>query len=218
MASSSPVIMVIVSEAERPGGGERRPRSDGVANRERLLSAAAVAVRRDGYKIPLATIAADAGVGVGTLYRHYASREALLAALICRSFQWVLDAARAAADSESTAIESLKRFLDQTIEHGAELVLPMHGGPSPLDEDALVLRSKVHSTVEAIVRRGRTDGTVRADITALDIILFGALIVQPLPTSLNWERIARRQAAIFLDGLAVRTATTLPRVSRDPIA
>jgi len=80
---------------------DARPlRSDAVANRERVLAAAAIAVRRDGEKVPMATIADKAGVGIGTLYRHYPSRPALLAALSRRSYGLVLDLA---APSESGA-------------------------------------------------------------------------------------------------------------------
>ena len=49
----------------------RQPRSDAAANRERILAAATIAVRRDGERVPMATIADQAGVGIGTLYRHY---------------------------------------------------------------------------------------------------------------------------------------------------
>ena len=68
-------------------------RSDAAANRDRLLAAATVAVRRDGEKVPMATVAARAGVGVGTLYRHYPTREALLSALATQSYELVLSAA-----------------------------------------------------------------------------------------------------------------------------
>lgn len=202
--------MVSVPGAERRAGGKRRPRSDGVANRERLLAAAAVAIRREGAAVPLSTIAAEAGVGVGTLYRHYPSREALLAALTRSSFRLVLAAARRAADGNETAIDSLRRFLDQTIKHGAELVLPMHGGPVLPDQDILALRGEVRDALNKILQRGQDDGTIRSDLTALDIIMFGAMIAQPLPTATNWKRVAQRQAAIFLEGAAVLTAPPLP--------
>ena len=57
--------------------GLRSLRSDAAANRERILAAATIAVRRDGERVPMATIADEAGVGVGTLYRHYPTRSAL---------------------------------------------------------------------------------------------------------------------------------------------
>jgi AcrR family transcriptional regulator len=166
-----------------------------------LLAAAAKAVRREGAGVPLATIAADAGVGVGTLYRRYPSREALLTALTHRSFQLVLGAAHRAADSGDTAIECLRGFIDETIEHGGDLVLPMHGGPVLPDPDTIALRTEVRDTLGRVLQRGLEDGTIRSDVTAFDIIVFGALLAQPLPHVPDWKHTARRQAAIYLDGL-----------------
>jgi AcrR family transcriptional regulator len=166
-----------VGESEGTAFGKssepRELRRDAAANRDRVLTAAAAAVRREGAGVPLATIAAEAGVGVGTLYRRYPSREALLAALTRRSFRLVLDAAHRAADSNHSAIECLRNFIDQTVDHGADLVLPMHGGPVPLDQETIALRTEVHDSLEQILRRGRQDGTIRSDVTALDIIVFG---------------------------------------------
>jgi len=204
--------MVFVVKVERTATGRRRPRSDGVANQERLLASAAVAIRREGAGVPMSTIAADAGVGVGTLYRHYPSRETLLAALTHRSFRMVLGAAQRAAAADKSAIECIRRFLDEIIQHGAELVLPALGGPVPVDPATLVLRAEVHDTLDKILRHGRHDGTTRPDLTSFDIIMFGAMIAQPLPTATHWKRTARRQAAIFLDGLA--TLTAAPPLSR----
>ena len=139
------------------------------------------------------------------------SREALLAALTHRSFQRVLEAARLAADSDGTAVDALRSFIDQTIDHGAELVLPLHGGPVPLDPGTQALRTEVHATIEQILSRGRQDGSVRPDVFAFDIVLFGALLAQPLPQVPDWKLMARRQAGIYLDGLAGTASTPLPR-------
>jgi AcrR family transcriptional regulator len=168
------------------------------------LAAAAAAIRREGTGVPIATIAADAGVGIGTLYRRYPSREDLLAALTLRSFRLVLDAAQSAAESTDLGIDALRGFIEQTIEHGPELVLPMHGGPVPLNEDTVALRSEVHATIEKVLRRGRQDGTIRTDVTAFDVIVFGALLAQPLPHVADWRSTAQRQAKIYFDGLATK--------------
>jgi AcrR family transcriptional regulator len=215
VSGSRAAIIRSVGEPWRTVGtksfGQRELRRDAAENRDRVLAAAAAAVRREGAGVPLATIAADAGVGVGTLYRRYPSREALLTALTLRSFRLVLDAAQNAANSTGRGIDALRSFIDQTIEHGPELVLPMHGGPVPLDEDTVALRSEVHATLEKVLRRGRRDGSIRAGVTAFDIIVFGALLAQPLPHVLDWRSAARRQARIYLDGLASEAPTPLPR-------
>jgi AcrR family transcriptional regulator len=150
----------------------------------------------------MATIAELAGVGVGTLYRHFASREVLLAALTHQSFGLVLAAAQRAASTDKSAIECIRLFLDETIKHGSELVLPMHGGPVPVERATLELRTKVHDTLGEILRRGHQDRSIRPLITPLDLIVFGAMMAQPLPTATNWRRTAQRQSDIFLKGIS----------------
>jgi AcrR family transcriptional regulator len=202
---------------ETTSSGRRELRRDAAANRDRVLAAAAAAIRREGTGVPIATIAADAGVGVGTLYRRYPSREDLLAALTLRSFRLVLDSAQSAADCTDLGIDALRGFIEQTIEHGPELVLPMHGGPIPLDEDTVALRSQVHATIEKVLCRGRQDGTIRDDVTAFDIIVFGALLAQPLPHVPDWGSAARRQAKIYFDGLATRSTPDRSTTRADPM-
>ena len=190
--------------------GSRALRRDAAANRDRVLTAATAAVKREGDKVPLATIAEDAGVGVGTLYRRFPTRADLLTAVADLSYRLVLEHARGAADSEEPAITSLGVFLDQVISDRDDLVLPMHGGPVALDQDTVALRTGISDTLEKVLHRGRRDGTVREDVTGVDIIIIGALLSRPLPHAPDWERTARRQARVYLDGLAMTAATPLP--------
>jgi AcrR family transcriptional regulator len=185
--------------AQRAGPRLRR---DAAANRERILAAATVAVRRDGEKVPMATIAEEAGVGIGTLYRHYPTRLALLAALTLSSFNLVLDHARAAAHSDESAPTALAQFLEQTIAARNQFVLPLHGGPVIRDERIVALQAEIRTLLEQVLARGRRDGTLRPDATANDIILTGAMLAQPLPHVTDWDRLACRQARIFVAGLA----------------
>src|SRR5580692_9717839 len=127
----TPAMSELPTKARRAA---RRPRSDAAANRERILAAATIAVRRDGETVPMARIADEAGVGIGTLYRHYPTRPALLAALTVRSFQLVLQHARAAALSDVPAPAALEHFFAQTIAARNEFILPLHGGPVIDDE------------------------------------------------------------------------------------
>ena len=180
-----------------------RLRSDAAANRERILAAATIAVRRDGETVPMATIADEAGVGVGTLYRHYPTRPALLTALTLRSFQLVLRHARDAALSDAPAPEALAEFFEHTITARDELVLPMHGGPVIRDGKIVALQAEIRDLLEQVLARGRRDGTVRPDATPIDIIITGAMLAQPLPHAEHWDQLARRQATIFVAGLAV---------------
>jgi AcrR family transcriptional regulator len=188
----------------------RTQRSDAAANRERVLAAAARAIKREGEKVPMASIAHDAGVGVGTVYRHFPARADLLAALERRSYEIVLDTARAAAASRRPAIGALELFFERTIRSRRELILPLHGGPVSLDAPTVAVRTEISDLIDAVLARGRLDGTIRSDATAVDVIVAGALLAQPLPHVANWDELARRQARIALDGLAAPGAHPLP--------
>jgi AcrR family transcriptional regulator len=185
-------------------------RSDAAANRGRLLAAATAAVKQDGEKAPMATVAAGAGVGVGTLYRHFPTREALLAALVTQSYEIVLSAARRAAMRSEPALTSLRAFLDEVIRRRDELILPLHGGPVTLDPGTVALRDSISQAIDQVLARGRAEGAVGPQITSGDIIIMGALLAQPLPHVPDWEQTARRAARIYLAGLAPASARDLP--------
>jgi AcrR family transcriptional regulator len=195
-----------VTKAQSNEGVRRRElRRDAADNRDRVLAAAAAAVRREGIAVPMATVAADAGVGVGTVYRHFPSREALLGALTHRSFQLVLDAAGKAAETDWSGIEAVRGFLDQTIEHGPDLVLPLHGGPLLTDQDTIAIQTEVRRKLGSLLRRGQDDGTIRRDVRAADLVIFGALMAQQLPHIPDWNRAAQRLVDIYIAGLAPTT-------------
>jgi AcrR family transcriptional regulator len=206
-------MMGLVAErsAARGRGGERRRlRSDAAANQERVLAAAVTAVLREGRQVPMATIAADAGVGIGTLYRRYPSREALLSALTLRAFRLVLACAEEAANRDEPALAALSSFLDDVISRRDDLVLPLHGGPVPVDPETVATRSRVHQVLGRLLDRGRRDGSIRADAGTRDIIVLGAMLAQQLPNYPDWDHASQRLKAIFLDGLASRRAAALP--------
>lgn len=184
---------------------KRDLRRDAADNRDRVLAAAAAAVRREGTAVPMATIAADSGVGVGTVYRHFPSREALLGALTYRSFQLVLDAAGRAAEANGSGIEAARCFLDQTSANGPDLVLPLHGGPLAVDQETAAIQVEVHRALGFLLRRGQQDGTIRSDVRTADLVLFGALIAQQLPHVADWNRAAQRLIDIYIAGMAPTT-------------
>jgi hypothetical protein len=124
----------------------------------------------------------------------------------------VLEHAREAAESDEPALGSIARFFERTISRRADLILPLHGAPVSRDPGVAALRTEVRETLEEVLRRGRTDGTVRADVTAADIIITGAQLAQPLANAPDWDQIARRQAAIYLGGLSPTTLPPLPEM------
>ena len=182
-------------------------RSDAVRNHQALIRAATAAVHREGLGVPMATIAADAGVGIGTLYRHFPTREDLLGYLTHASFEQVLANVTAAENRGATGADALGRFIEAAISQRDELVLPLHGGPPPASESTIGVREHIHRIIQRIIDRGRADGSITRDVTPRDIVVFGSMLAQPGPPLPDWDATCRRLLATFLAGLG--TAQTV---------
>ena len=154
--------------------------------------------------MPMATIAADAGVGIGTLYRHFPTRDDLLSALTHRSFEQVLANVRTAENDGTTGSDALRRFIEAAIAQRNELVLPLHGGPPVTVPETLEVRDQVHRAVQRIIERGRTDGTISRDVSPRDVVAFGAMLAQPRQPDPEWDATCRRLVATYLNGLRAR--------------
>jgi AcrR family transcriptional regulator len=178
-----------------------RKRRDAELNRERVLAAAVTAVFRDGPRVPLATVAAEAGVGIATLYRSFATRDALLDALAQRAFSVLLESAQLAELSLATGRECVGQFLDGALAHRGELVLPLHVGELVLSEQTVLARRQLHRVLQKLLKRGHADGTIRPDAGVADVILFGAMLTQRQPEAGDMLRTSRRIKDIYLDGL-----------------
>ncbi len=190
--------------AHDPAPGPQRPlRSDAAANAERVLAAALRAGLNEGRHVPLAQIAAEAGVGVGTLYRRYPNREALLEALQIRAYGILADVAEHALATAATGIEAVEQFLVASFAVRDQLVLPMHGAPWTAGEESARGRMRVRNLVTEIGGRGQQDGTIRPDVTAWTVVQFGAMLAQPLPAGPIEEENAAEQRRIFLRGISV---------------
>jgi AcrR family transcriptional regulator len=196
-----------------PESAARQPRKDALRNRERVLDAATELVRRDGESVPMARIAASAGVGVGTVYRHFSTREELLGELVYRSFGLAVKNSRAAAEHPGTALEGIRQFFLATLRDRERFVLPLHGGPPVFTAATRELQAEVRTILRGLIERGQDAGELRADLTPEDLILATSLLSRPLPglaPSLvsrsrqrtdSWDRIARRQIDLMIEGL-----------------
>ena len=120
----------------------------------------------------MSTIAEDAGVGVGTLYRHFPTREELLNHLTHRSFEMVLANARSAESVASTGNDALRQFIEAGSRCGiarpsAARRSSGNGASHPR------LRDQVHRTIQRLIDRGRLDGTIKTDVSPRDIVAPG---------------------------------------------
>ena len=182
----------------------RKLRKDAEQNAERVIAAAIRAGLAEGRSVPMAQIAADAGVGIGTLYRRYPNREALLEAMAVRAYRLILAEAEDALASGETGLDAVGRFLRQAFVHRDELVLPLHGAPMAAGAESAVLRRRMQQTMGAIVGRGHHDGTVRRDVDAGTVVRFGAMLAQTMSNVPDWEAAAAEQREVFLRGIATQ--------------
>lgn len=180
----------------------KRLRRDAVENAERVMAAAVRAGLGEGKNIPLAQIAADAGVGVGTLYRRYPNRAALMEALEARAYRLLIAEAQDALAAGESGVDSIDRFLRQTFVHRDQLVLPLHGAPLTEGTESARLRDQLKSTMAAIVERGHADGTLRPEVTGWTIVRFGAMLAQPMSTVRGWAESAAEQRSVFIRGIS----------------
>jgi AcrR family transcriptional regulator len=182
----------------------RRTRKDALQNRDRVLDAATALVRSDGEKVPMAKIAEHAGVGVGTVYRHFATREDLLGALVHRSFGLAVENAAAAAAHPGSALEGVRLFLLATLRDRERFVLPLHGGPVIFTPAIRQRQADVRSALRILLERGQAAGELRADLSPEDLIVASSLLSRPLPGIGDWDALARRQIDLLITGLAPR--------------
>ncbi len=194
-------------------------RSDAVRNRARVLDAARELFGRDGLDAQMDEIAASAGVGVGTVYRHFATKDALLEALADDYFVGQQENATRALQIEDPW-EGFVTF----VRRGAELTaasraLAQISADRPeLMEQAAEAANREHGffgTVERVIARAQEAGELRRDFELSDIpsimCSVGALAISPKSTS-NWRRIL----AFVLDGLHGEGEGDLPPATQVP--
>jgi AcrR family transcriptional regulator len=180
----------------------RKLRKDAAENAERVIAAAIRSGLAEGRAVPLAQIAAEAGVGVGTLYRRYPNREALLEAMAVRAYGLILAEAEGALAAGGSGLDAVEQFLRRTFVHRDEFVLPLHGAPMTEETESARLRRQLQRVMAAIVERGHADGSLRRDVGAGTVVRFGAMLAHPLSNVADWEAAAEEQRAVFLRGIA----------------
>ena len=179
----------------------RRPRSDAQRNRERILETAKDAFTRSGAGASLDDIARDAGVGPGTLYRHFPSRQDLLEA-VYRTEMEKLAAAQQKFAEELPPIEALRAWLLLFVDYIAakQLIAPalnaLVGDPKKVFEASY---ARIWEAIRALVKRAIISGDIRKDLDPIDLLR--ALIgVANVATSPDWQQSARRLVDILITG------------------
>jgi AcrR family transcriptional regulator len=188
---------------------EERPlRADAARNRERVLTAAAELFAARGLEATLDDIAAHAGLGVGTVYRRFPNRDALVEALFEQRLDAIVAIAEdAAAEPDSwTALCSLLERLCEVIvtDRGLHEVFVCRQGA----DDSTVVRQRMTPIVTAVFDRARAEGHLRADALPTDVPLILHMVAATAEYAGQVRPdLWRRYLALLLDGLrAVRPA------------
>jgi AcrR family transcriptional regulator len=186
---------------KRSQPAQRKPRMDALRNRERILEVAKGAFTRHGADASLDDIAKQAGVGAGTLYRHFPTRDALIEAVYRSEVEKLAAAADGFADAMSP-VEALRAWLLLFVDYIAakHIIAPalnsLAGGPSRLYEGS---RSLVQGAIDELVKRAKKSGDVRRDIDASDL-LRAVIGVSYVGSGGDWQQSARRLVDILIAG------------------
>ena len=184
-----------------PQPAQRKPRTDALRNRERILEVAKAAFTRHGAATSLDDIAKQAGVGAGTLYRHFPTRDALIEAVYRSEVEKLAAAAHGFAAAMSP-VEALRAWLLLFVDCIAakHIIAPslngVAGGPSRLYEGS---RSLVQGAIEELVKRAKKSGDLRKDIDASDL-LRAVIGVSYVGSGGDWQQSARRLVDILIAG------------------
>ena len=184
-----------------PSAIVRKPRADAQRNRNRILKVARLAFTEHGVEATLDDIARQAGIGSGTLYRHFPTRDLLIEA-VYRNEVEKLTAAGQRLASTKAPLEALRTWMFLFIDHVADkrLILPamdtIAGGSTRLFEGA---RSIIHGAFYTLVQRAIDSGDLHTDTKPDDFVraLIGVFHTMAMP---GWESSARRTVGILIAG------------------
>ena len=182
---------------------DARPlRADARRNRDKLLAAATEAFAAEGPDVALETVAARAGVGVGTLYRHFPNREALMVA----TYQHEVDALCAAAEDllrSYPADEALRAWIERFAAYAATKRGMGEALLSALASDSTMYaatRERLLDALRLLLDAGSASGTLRADIAPEDVMrVIGS--IWNVPSGPQWRETIGNMLKLVIDGL-----------------
>jgi AcrR family transcriptional regulator len=188
-------------------------RSDARRNRERLVASAREIFAREGVEASVEEITHHAGLGMGTLYRHFPTKEELIDAVLEDSFAELIDLAERCS-AETDAWLGFTAFLEQAIaQHAANRGLKdMLATSERGRERADAMRARIRPPLRRLITRAQEQGDLRPDFTAEDLPLVFSTANRVIEMTASvapdhW----RRFLGLMLDGLRAGAATPLPQ-------
>jgi len=186
----------------KPAPPARKPRADSARNRQLLIDAAKAGFTDVGLNVSLEEIARRAGVGIGTLYRHFPTREAVVEAVYRREVEQLAKAVPQLLET-SPAGEALHQWMHLFVDYIAtkRIIAPSlaaaAGRTSTLHATSVEL---ITGAISTLVKRAIASGDVRKDIAPSDLLRAMVGVSYGNPEA-GWEASARRLIDLLMDGL-----------------
>jgi AcrR family transcriptional regulator len=183
--------------------GPKPLRSDARRNRERLLEVARAAFAADGLSVPLDEIARRAGVGPGTLYRHFPAKEALFEAVLQDRLQRLADEAGVLHDAQDPAA-ALLGFIDRLIAEATlkrDLVDALASAGTEIGAGLAETGAQIRGGISRLLVRAQAGGAIRKDIGVDDLMNIIASMMFALRRGSAQASDPRRAVAVLRDGL-----------------
>ncbi|MGW0665285.1 TetR/AcrR family transcriptional regulator [Streptodolium elevatio] len=202
--------------SDAPVPRKRGPQARAARNDQALLEAAREVFVTQGFDAPVAAVAERAGVGMGSLYRRYRTKEELLQRLCADALERLARAAQTGLGMDDPW-QGLMHYITECVRFGFGALAPLAGAveiTSRMQEAA----DRAQGATGALVVRAHTSGVLRGDVTAMDIALLIGRFSQPAPapTPQDEEHIRLRLLRIALDGLRSHHTEALPAPPPDP--
>ena len=186
---------------EKRSSDGRKPRADAQRNPERILEVAKRAFTRSGADTSLDDIAKQAGVGPGTLYRHFPTREELLKAVYRNELENLATAEEKFAET-MPPVEALRAWLLLFVDAVAAKQIIAAALNTLVGDHKKVFEAsyaQMHQAIHRLVKRAVKSGDIRKDLDPMDLLR--ALVgVANVPSSPDWQQSARRLVDILIAG------------------
>lgn len=182
-------------------------RNDALRNRERILAAAEAVFGEQGAAGSTEEVARRAGVGIGTVFRHFPTKSDLIEAALIHHFGRVTERARGLADTDSP-IEALRALVSEMVETGpAKITLgSLAGGRDQIPPRVLAASHKLRAAVEEVLRRAQDAGQVRREATIDEVYLLIRGLAHASAAMPASPDTVRRATEIVLAGLSAPAA------------
>lgn len=192
--------------SEPPGPGAKRVRADAQRNLETVIQAARAAFAESGVEAPMREIAERAGVGVGTIYRHFPQRADLIAAVFRHEVDACADAAQRLGEEHEpgAALDRwMQRYVDFIVAKRG-LATALHSGGSAFESLPAYFDKRLEPALQGLLDAAVASGEMRGDVRPYDLLRAVASLC--MPSSDGDPAHARRLVALLVDGLRYRAA------------